>query len=97
MIDLSNEIHSKSLINKWWRRQVPHAVQANQARNNNQVIQNQQHSPKRRMCRDPTHTLTCVRLSRSAMILSGVAQFSRSNSAGETLTPNSSSIRTINS
>src|SRR5207248_4327689 len=97
VIDLFDEVHSKTLINEWWRRKVATAVHSDQARNHSEVIQNQQRSPQRRMCPDPTHTVTCARLSRSAMILRGVPQFSRSNSDGETLRPSSSSILTINS
>src|SRR6266545_3096522 len=47
------------------------------------------------MALDPAHA--CTRRSRSAIIARGVLQLSRSNSAGETLMPNFSSIIIINS
>src|SRR5882757_7148113 len=96
-IDLFDEIHSKTLINKWRRGKVATTVHRDQAPDNSEVIQNQQRTPERWMGLDPAHAFTCIRLSRSAIILRGVSQFSRSNSAGEILRPNSSSIPIINS
>ena len=54
------------------------------------IAVNQQRAMKRRMFLEPAHI--CSRCWRSAMIFRGVCQLSRSNSAGETLMPNSSSI-----
>src|SRR4030095_4491140 len=97
MIDLVDEIHSKALINKRRGGKVATTVHHDQAHNDSEVIQNQQRSPECRMCARPAHTFTRSRRSRSAMILRGVPQFSRSNSAGEILRPNSSSILIITS
>src|ERR1700730_15889561 len=97
MIDLLDEIHSKTLIDKRRRGKVASTVDRNQTRNNSEVIQNQQRPQERWMCPDPAHTFTRILFSRSAIILRGVPQFSRSNSAGEILRPNSSSILIINS
>src|SRR5438128_5785541 len=95
MIDSFEQIHSETLINKGRCGEVTTAIHEYQARDNGEVIQNQQQSPQHRMVLDPGHA--CSRRWRSAMMSRGVLQLSRSNSAGETLMPSSFSIVTISS
>src|SRR5438093_7395424 len=90
MIDSLDQIHSETLIKKWWRREIATAIQQDQRQDNGEIIHNQQRAMQRRMFLEPAHM--CSRCWRSAMIFRGVCQLSRSNSAGETLMPNSSSI-----
>src|SRR6266478_9177609 len=89
-IDSFDQIHSETLINKWRRREIAAAIHENQGQDNGEVIENQQYAMQRRMFLEPAHT--CSRCWRSAINCRGVCQLSRSNSAGENLMPNCSSI-----
>src|SRR5882724_2384673 len=89
-IDSFDQIHSETLINKRRRRKIAAAIDRDQRQNNCQVINNEQYAMQCRMLLEPAHMLMrCLRL---AMRSRGVRQLSRSNSAGETLMPNCSSI-----
>ena len=89
-IDSFDQIHSETLINKRLRREIATAIHQDQRYDDGEIIENQQYAMHRRMFLEPAHK--CSRCWRSAIIFRGVRQLSRSNSAGETLMPNSSSI-----
>src|SRR6516164_3204135 len=89
-IDPFDQIHSETLINKWRRREIAASIHKDQGQDDDEVVENQQYEMQRRVFLKPAHMRS--RRWRSAIIFRGVCQLSRSNSAGETLMPNSSSI-----
>src|ERR1051325_2582007 len=89
------QIHSESLIEDTRRRENTAPVEQDQPGDHPEVINNQNRAPQPRMRFEPVHFSR--RCSTSAMILRGVFHISRSNSAGDTLIPNSSSSAIMSS
>src|SRR5436305_10297615 len=89
-IDSLDQIHSETLINKRRRREIAASIHKDQGQDDGEVIENQQYAMQRGMFLKPAHMRS--RCWRSVIIFRGVCQLSRSNSAGETLMPNCSSI-----
>src|ERR1051325_8544447 len=87
LIDSLEQIHSESLIDERRSREITAPVEQDQPRDNSEVINNQTRAPQPRMHFEPVHFSR--RCSTSAMTLRGVFHISRSNSAGDTLIPNS--------
>ena len=54
-IDLFQQVHSKTLINKGRRGEIAAAIHHDQSGNNSEIIENQKYALQPRMCLDPAH------------------------------------------
>src|SRR5438876_9804328 len=85
MIDSFEQIHSETLINKGRCGEVTTAIHEYEARDNGDVIQNQQQWPQYRKVLEPGHA--CSRRWGSARMSRGVLQRSGPNHGGQTHVP----------
>src|ERR1043166_5474746 len=95
LIDSLEQIHSESLIDERRSREITAPVEQDQPGDPPGVKNNKTRAPQPGRRFEPVHFSR--RCSTSAMILRGVFHISRSNSAGDTLIPNSSSSAIMSS